>query len=298
MKKKPIPMFIIEEHHEAFIVWNYAIQQGLIPPTGNTLFHVDEHSDMGTPQLNTSIHELNGNINAIRNFTYKELNIASFIMPAVYKGIFTQVYWIKQKYKKENGHFEKMYVRSCNQKGEKLLSGKLNDLEKKGDDVDRKEFDYCLKNIYHLPSNVNVVLDIDLGCFSCTGNPNEIEEIIIEITEIEYNKFNCIPYHRLRSSGLNRIETITENNKYFYKLNAFDSIYPSSLLVDLDIINNQIINSRQQVEIKNITSTIIDICRSRHSGYPHSEQVKDIESALIEELSIMLQLQIIRLKNI
>ena len=50
-----IKTFIIEEHHEAYIVWNYAIQQGLIPATGNTLFHVVEHSDVGTPQFNISL---------------------------------------------------------------------------------------------------------------------------------------------------------------------------------------------------------------------------------------------------
>lgn len=71
MKNKPIPTFIIEEHHEAFIAWNYAVQKGLIPPTGNTLFHVDEHSDMGMPRFNRSIHELNDNIEDIKDYSPK-----------------------------------------------------------------------------------------------------------------------------------------------------------------------------------------------------------------------------------
>ena len=293
-----IKTFIIEEHHEAFIVWNYAIQEGLIPSTGNTLFHVDEHSDMGTPQFNISINELNGNLESVKKFTYSELNIAHFITPALYKGLFNQVYWIKQKHKKEKGHFERMYVRSYNQKGEMLLSGKLNDLWKINNDIDRREFNYYLKNIYQLPENTNVVLDIDLDYFSCTGNPNEIEEIIIEIAEDEYNKFNSTPYHRLRFSGLNKIEAISEDDKYFYKLNAFNTIYSSNLLVDLETIDERIKQLCQQIERKHISPQIIDICRSRYSGYTHTEQVNHIEKKLIDELRKTFSLQMIQIENI
>jgi len=47
-----IKTFIIEEHHEAFFVWNYAVLNNLLPAKGNNLFHIDEHSDMGTPRFN------------------------------------------------------------------------------------------------------------------------------------------------------------------------------------------------------------------------------------------------------
>ena len=142
MKKKPIPTFIIEEHHEAFIVWNYAIQKGLIPPTGNTLFHVDEHSDMGTPRFNSSINGLNGDINTIKDFTYKELNIASFIMPAIYKGIFNQIHWIKQKHRMLEVKHEEMYIRSYNQLGKKMISGKISEIKNVSTDNDRKVFGF------------------------------------------------------------------------------------------------------------------------------------------------------------
>ena len=68
----PIKTFTIEEYHEAFIVWNYDIQHGLIPPTGNTLFHVDKQSDMGAPRFNRSIHELSDNIEDIKDYIPKE----------------------------------------------------------------------------------------------------------------------------------------------------------------------------------------------------------------------------------
>lgn len=44
-----IPFYIIEEHHEAFLIWHYAIIKGLINKNRNTLLHIDEHSDMLLP---------------------------------------------------------------------------------------------------------------------------------------------------------------------------------------------------------------------------------------------------------
>jgi hypothetical protein len=128
--KQEIPTFIIEEHHEAFIVWNYAIQQGWLPATGNCLFHVDEHSDMGTPRFNESIHSLNGDMVKVKEFTYQELNIASFVIPACYREIFNQVYWIRQKHRKTLHKPVEMFVRSYNQAGKRLLSGKMKHIKK------------------------------------------------------------------------------------------------------------------------------------------------------------------------
>jgi len=42
---KMVPLYIIEEHHEAFYIWNKTTEQGFLPPFGNTLLHVDHHTD-------------------------------------------------------------------------------------------------------------------------------------------------------------------------------------------------------------------------------------------------------------
>jgi len=87
-----IKTFIIEEHHEAFFVWNYAVLNNLLPAKGNNLFRIDEHSDMETPRFNLSIHELNGDLTLLENFTYNELNIGNFILPIIYQELFNKVY--------------------------------------------------------------------------------------------------------------------------------------------------------------------------------------------------------------
>ena len=96
MLKDPIKTFIIEEHNEAFFIWNYAVNKKIINSEKNILVHVDEHLDMGTPRLYTSIFDLNSDMKAVLDFSYNELSINAFIIPAVFQGIINKIYWIKK----------------------------------------------------------------------------------------------------------------------------------------------------------------------------------------------------------
>jgi len=281
---KPIKTFIIEEHHEAFIVWNFAIQQGLIPSTGNTLFHVDEHSDMGTPRFNESIHELNGNLDDIIQFTYKELNIANFIIPSVYIEIINKVYWIRQKHQGNKKKNTKMFVRSYNMEGKRLFSGRL----KKFKDENLQNsilFKYYLRTISQVPSKENVILDIDLDYFSCVGDPNQIKETYIEITKDEYNLYAENKYHRLNYCNLGKIDLVTKEGKFYYVFNYYHELYPVEEHVGAETIKKRISFFIEQLKAKKIKPSIICICRSNHSGYTPKHQVDIIQKELLKELN-------------
>ena len=284
--KRYIPVFTVEEHHEAFIVWNFAAREGWIPEMDNCLFHVDHHSDMGTPRFNKSFHDVKTDMVELKNFTYKELNIASFIIPACYQGIFNQVFWIKPKNDKPSYTQQERYVRSYNQSGKRLISGKTESLpkDKKIVDPDRKNFDYFLCTVEQLPSNREVTLDIDLDYFSCSGNPYELQEINIEITSDEYDSFIMDPYHRLNYIGVYNIEAIQDSNKYFYVINKFNERYPNELKVDNKVILERIDRFIDCLLNKQITPLMIDICRSRFSGYTPNDQWNFIEDNLIGKL--------------
>lgn len=292
MTRKSIPVFIIEEHHEAFIVWNYAIQKGLLPHRDNCLLHIDEHSDMGIPRFNESIHNLNGSMDKIIDFSYRELNIASFIIPACYCSIFNRVYWVKQIHSKTKYRPTKMIVCSYNKAGKRLISGKAKDVNNDVD-LDKSLFDYYLRTLEQLPTNKKVVLDIDLDFFSCSGNPNELEEIIVEISKDEHNSFLNNKYHRLNFCPIGKIETFKEKKKYYYVINYFNEIYPNDLKVPEETIIKRISHFTEILKEKKIVPLIIDICRSRHSGYTPSDQWEFIEENLIKQLKEIYSIEIV-----
>ena len=296
--KQKIPVFTVEEHHEAFIVWNFAVRKGWISNKGNCLFHVDAHSDMGTPRFNKSIHDIKTDPEEIKSFTYKELDIASFIIPACYQGLFNQVYWIKPQSDNQLITQREMYVRSYNQLGKRLFSGKTQNIPKNKDivDPDRKTFDYYLSTVEQLPSNKEVVLDIDLDYFSCSGNPNELQEIIIEITSSEYEHFIKDPYHRLNFIGLYNIEAIQRDDKYYYIINKFDEKYPSKMKVDNKEVDARIDRFVDCLSGNQISPLMIDICRSRFSGYTPKEQWNFIENNLLTMINKVFNIQQTRWK--
>lgn len=297
-EKKHIPVFIVEEHHEAFIVWQFVIQQGWMPAKGNCLFHVDEHSDMGTPRFNVSIHDLNGDLDKVKKFAYQELNIASFIVPACYLEIFNQVYWIRQKHRKSLHEPINMFVRSYNQAGKRLLSGKVKDIQTDIPNEDRKLFDYYLQTMDQLPSNKKVVLDIDLDYFSCSGSPNTIEEIYVEITEEEHARFTTDKYHRLNYCGLGRIETTILNSRYYYVINNYNEIYPSLSTVSETLVEERIMYFIRILKEKQISPSIINICRSKYSGYTPLNQWEYIETELLNGLDEIYSIENIYLNQL
>ena len=278
-----VPTFILEEHHEAFLAWYYAIKNRWIPADGNVLFHVDEHADFDAPQFNISINEVNEvcSLKVIKEFTYSELNIASFIIPFCYQGRCREVYWVRQKHHQVNRGPKITLVRSFNQEGKKLLYYILNSTGgKRPDDRDCKTLIYSMVHEEELESRQNVILDVDLDYFSCTEIPQYVNELKINITEEEYQRFIADQYHPIRYL-VARTEANHIGNQYYLTLNGFQDVYPSSLCVDFPEIDKRIDRFISILQDKDIAPRIIDICRSRHSGYTPADQWEYIEKRLL-----------------
>lgn len=295
-----IPTFVIEEHHEAFLVWHHAIANHLIPESDNCLLHFDEHSDMSMPRLNISADHMGKDQEAIQNFTYNELNIANFILVAVYQGLFDEVIWVKQQHKHLEPKRLNMFVSSYNDLGKKLMTGKVSAEVTGGTEEIKsyREYRYSQLNGSQLEVlDAPFLLDIDLDYFSCTQNPYESKEIEVEISETEYKRFQNDPYHKLRFIT-SRLETKIQDGKYYYVINKYDEIYESPLKMDEEVINMRLSAFFSQLAAQREKPMLITICRSRYSGFTPEDQWAFIENALLEGLQRLYGINVVHIKNL
>ena len=291
---KTIPLFLFEEHHEAFFVWNYAVVNKLINSFNNTLLHVDEHSDMSVPKFNHSITSLNQTLKDIYQFTYNELSIANFIIPAIYQGIFSQVYWLYQSNNEGKGAKKTILVYSHKGEGKVLMIDFNYDASAFTlFNIDFKIFLFkLLKTKDEFSTIQSVVLDIDLDYFSCNA-PYYYYPGKLEVTKDEYDSFNTNKRHFLRLHFGSGIKSIVENGKYYLLFNSSQTeLISSKLKVSQEEIIKRIDLFIQFLEINNVQPQLIDICRSRMSGFTPEDQWEFIEEKLIEKLSILYKLDI------
>ncbi|WP_313002665.1 UPF0489 family protein [Chryseobacterium gleum] len=293
-----IPAFIIEEHHEAFLVWNYAYKKQIIG-LNNDLLHFDDHSDMSPPKLNIALTFDNlETIEKVKEFTYSELGIASFMLPAVYLNIVNNIFWFKIDRKPKESFA--MFLKSYHDDDRFLITGKKEALLPGQISKSTQFYEYHKLSLLATGENFRsnkILLDIDLDFFSCIDNPYHEKEVIIEITEEEYNGFITNKYHYLRFIT-NNIEAVHNNGSYFYIINNHKFIYSSPREVSREEILNRIDDFKNYLITENITPDLITICRSRFSGFTPENQWQFIENSLLKVLSDVYKIEIIHIDEI
>ncbi|HVI43564.1 MAG TPA: UPF0489 family protein [Chitinophaga sp.] len=286
MDQKSIPLITVEEHHEAFYVWSYAARQQLIAPTGNSLLHVDEHSDMSAGRFKHPIYHLNGDLEAVRRYTYAELRIDTFLSAAIVRGLINRICWVKQEHNGSTGKDVEMYIRSFNDDGKKLIiapmpadEGQQETLES----VRAQRFVFSRAHTNEMPAMPDTILDIDLDFFSCAGNPYKQHTLSIEVSKEQYDEYVSNPYHML-NYHFTRISADKKDDRHYFIINDYDEIYLESTYVDEDTIRKRIDLFISELQRKEIVPQLINICRSRHSGYTPADQWEFIENTLVGEL--------------
>ena len=272
-------VFVIEEHNDAYFVWNYAVVNRVIPERRNTLLHVDDHADMHVPALETSIKEISQNLKDILRFTRNQLSISDFIVPAVYQGIFNEIYWMRLGRKVLD---KEQFLNVVSHQGEGrnlivtdnfLLAGMFN--------PDRRGATFRQINIEDLiqPSGP-VVLDIDLDYFGCDARAGESWEV--QVAEEEYRRFFDEPHHRLRLKFGGKLQAKARDGKFYFLYRPIsDRVVPT---LEREKIAARIDRFVGWLKKSQVQPALIDICRSRFSGYTPAAHWQWIEEQLVEKL--------------
>src|SRR5579884_2540724 len=273
-----IPTIVIEEHHEAFLAWNYGVLANIIPGEKNTLLHIDEHADMGTPHLRQPLQSALGDLHKIQRFTYSELSIYEFITTAVYQGLFDRLYWIQRTATQRQ--MQPIVINSHAGQGKALrLSVQPNQPGSDGHGAV-----YFVQTLAHpFAPGDSTVLDIDLDYFACDQAERAVERV--EVPESEFRAFQDNAYHFLRINQGNRVQARREEGKYFLYLKEYKDDAPCPLKVSEQSIVERIAKVGAYLHQHAVNPRLITIARSRLSGYTPSDQWQFIEKHLFDMLT-------------
>ncbi len=297
-----VPLFIIEEHHEAWFIWNYGYFNGFLRPYGNTLLHVDSHEDLGISRLNASVDELEDDLPKIYTYGYQELGIASFIMPAIYRGIINN-YTFLGRYDAYCGQKQDRFVASWQSRGKYFESGEVKPLLRKY--LKSRENGWGKYQFYsyqeiglagRFTTCQPLILDIDLDYFSCDNSLSSVQSKV-EITKEAYLDFADNIYHPLRIMPAAAFAVGKEDECYYlYYIERQEE--RDLKKVSTETIDKRIDRFINFLRHNNVQPGLIDICRSRFSGYTPQDQWKYIENKLLEGLSCLYDFNIVHISQL
>jgi hypothetical protein len=276
-----VPFALIEEHHEAFYVWQHAIAQGWMQSGGNTLLHVDEHSDMSLPHLSRPFRPGGGSAEAAR-MTYEELDIGNFIWPAVYQGVFSRVLWVRVRHTRNAGGWRSMSICAKCDPPTRFITGTSLASTPYAGAPDMRTTEYAPITVDgQIRTDQPIVVDIDLDYF-CSNDYPDYGGSELEITQSAYETFVNDRYHFLRISPGSKAAVVIRDGRYYLAFNA-DHAEPgparNSAKVREDI-RWRISAFVEFLRRFDVQPPLIVACRSLHSGYTPREYAGFIEENL------------------
>lgn len=289
-----IECHIIEEHNESLIVWVKYIKKNKSYSSNNVLLHFDDHSDMSIPKFDESIINLFQKADEeIVNFIMRNVTIETFIVASCFLKIFDIINWIQI-----DGitNCRKEYVTSYLDDGKNIISGRIVSKDNpflKNKTCHQYTFNQFSEDTFSYSEyeTADFFLDIDLDYFSCEVNPNLANEVVIEISNEEYENFNSNYYHPIRYL-VNRAEVMKQDGKYYLVINYYHDIIYSPRKMNEDEILKRIDDLKTKLMKIPVMPKVITVCKSVNSGYLPEDQCEFILNNLMKSLSEIYNLNI------
>lgn len=275
-----IPLFIMEEHNEAFYYWGYLIEHGIIEKEDNALFHIDHHDDL---EGGGYFHDFTKTFQSLEEraeFTYEKLGIADFIIPALYEGIFSEFYNMKLTMPREFVSQQRLIRR----KGTSVLEmGNyvpfLHSQYRKEQSDEYRFFDYLEGSLCNVKIEKDIVLDIDMDYFCWDNSLSTVPEKTMEITEQAYTEWKEDPYHSFRILP-RRFFSVKEKDGAYYLCYKEPPVFQKEHTTAA--IDKRMARFEEWLSNQEWTPKVITLCRSAISGYLPSDYSQYVEEQLLE----------------
>ena len=272
----PIPLCIVEEHNEAFLAWNAAMQAGFVPPSGNTLLHIDEHADMAAPHFRTRLEAHLDDLDRLRAFVFREMAIYDFIVPAVHQGLLAEVHWLNHR--GDPPVSEDMLVWATGEEEQVLATRPAHVGGRPG-----RPFRQVTQTIRapFRPTGATI-LDIDLDYFSCDQAENRSWRI--EITPAAAADFAADDRHFLKLLLGSRATVVSEGGAHHIVVRGYRERQRCPLRATDLMIRLRLVALEHYLAAQAFVPVAITVARSRLTGYTPEDQWPAIEQGVLAML--------------
>ena len=280
--REPLRLVCIEEHHEAFYVWQYARRHGWISAKPTTLLHVDEHRDMALPVLRCALPGVRSTLRQAACFTYAELSITTFVWAGVLCHFFDRVLWMRVQHDSSAGSWRRIGIRPRTAAGRSFLTTVVSGFEPMPP-RQSSVIEYApLSAGENAFLGGDCILDIDLDYF-CWNDFPELGPCCLRVPEETFQEVQANPYHFLRLAANSKVSAVAGNSGE-YKLCLQDIARPLPVVTPAAVVLQRIEEFIEFLSRCGVKASLAVVCRSRHSGWVQSAHVEFAERALLDRL--------------